>query len=282
MPRDPTQSEDALQITPADLDQRIFDSFRAAAPERENLPPPPAVVDDADIIDSSEVFSAPPPPLVRSRNVPIPAAHDPLVLAMSQAPVFAAAPAMRDEAPSPDEEPPAPLIDAPPPRPNGGAWTIPLVCFGIGVIAMALIVPAADENRRLVWERTKLARDLAHVERQIAINDEFLARLASDPGLAERLAQRQMKMVREGTSVLDLGRTGDPARSGAHEISPFELVTLPPPPPMPEYRPLGGKISALFHHPKSRLYLLGAGLLSLIVGVILGSTKDQPAGEPAA
>ncbi|MCS7033455.1 MAG: hypothetical protein NZ561_05600, partial [Phycisphaerae bacterium] len=70
--------------------------------------------------------------------------------------------------------------------PNGSAWTIPLLCLGLGIIAMALVIPAADENRRLIYEREKLAAELAHVQKQIAINDEFLARLSSDPGLAER------------------------------------------------------------------------------------------------
>jgi hypothetical protein len=245
MPRDHTQFEDALQIKPGDLEMRIFDSLRS-----NDAPPPTRDVDDAgvdddDVITSPDLFAEPAPKVI-------------------------------DEAPAPVR------VVSSRPTPNGGAWTIPLVCLGIGIIAMSLIIPAADENRRLVWEREKLARDLAHVEKQIAINDEFLARLATDPGLAERLAQRQMKMVREGTSVLEL-----PSRAAAGrgpDISPFELVTLPPPPPMPEYTRIGGKISALFHNPKARLYLLGAGLLAMIFGVILGTTKDGPhaaaPGEP--
>ncbi|MCS7034960.1 MAG: hypothetical protein NZ561_13360, partial [Phycisphaerae bacterium] len=87
----------------------------------------------------------------------------------------------------------------------------------------------------------------------------------------ERLAQRQMRMVREGTSVLEL-----PGRSASPEVSPFELVTVAPPAAMPEYRPVGGRISALFHHPKIRLYLLGAGLLIMVLGVILGSQRPAP------
>jgi hypothetical protein len=159
-------------------------------------------------------------------------------------------------------------------QPNGSAWTIPLLCLGLGIIAMALIVPAADENRRLVFEREKLAADLAQIEKQIAVNDEFLARLSSDPGLAERLAQRQMNMVREGTSVLEL-----PGRSGSPEMSPFELVSVAPPPAMIEYRPVGGRISRLFHHPKVRLYLLGAGMLIMVLGVVLGSQRGHKAAD---
>src|SRR4051794_24559916 len=33
---------------------------------------------------------------------------------------------------------------------GGGLWSIPLICAGIAVIAACLIIPAADENHRLV------------------------------------------------------------------------------------------------------------------------------------
>src|SRR5688572_19528474 len=90
------------------------------------------------------------------------------------------------------------------PRSRSDGWTIPLVCVGIGLIACCVIVPQTEANRRLVYEREKLKLDLRHVDRQIDVNDEFLRKLADDPTLAERLAQRQMKMVREGTNVLEL------------------------------------------------------------------------------
>jgi len=83
-------------------------------------------------------------------------------------------------------------------------------------------------------------------------------------------------MVREGTSVLEL-----PGRPSTPDISPFELVTLPPPPPMPEYRPIGGKLSQLFHHPKWGLYLFGAGMLTVVLGVILGSQKSHTPMKPS-
>src|SRR4051812_17754238 len=107
---------------------------------------------------------------------------------------------------------------------SGGLATIPLLCLGIGLIACCILIPAADENRRLVYERQRLQNDLDQITRQIETNDEFLKRIADDPGLAERLAQRQMKMVRQGTSVLELK-----GASNEKDMSPFELVTLPPP-----------------------------------------------------
>ncbi len=157
-------------------------------------------------------------------------------------------------------------------RSKSGAWTIPLLCAGIGVLACCLLIPAADANRRLTWERERLRADLEQIQKQVRVNDAFLQKLMSDPTLSERLARRQMKMVREGSSVLETKRS-----VGKEELSPFLLVTLPPPAEMPEYQPLGGFLASVCHHPKSQLYLTGAGLLMIACGLVLGSnapTRD--------
>ncbi len=55
------------------------------------------------------------------------------------------------------------------------------------------------------------------------VNGEFLQKVADSPNLAERLAQRQMKIIRQGTRVLELkGGRED-------EMSPFHLVNVAPP-----------------------------------------------------
>ena len=152
------------------------------------------------------------------------------------------------------------------PPASGGLFTLPLLCLGIGIIACCLLIPAADENRRLAYERQRLQADLDQITKQVEVNNAFLKRVADDPTLSERLAQRQMKMVREGTSVLELkGQYSD------KDMSPFELVTLPPPPDMPPYQPVGGKLSTLCRNPRSQLYLMGAGLLLVAAGLVLGS-----------
>jgi hypothetical protein len=157
-------------------------------------------------------------------------------------------------------------------RSKSGAWTIPLLCAGIAMLACVLLIPAADENRHLTWERERLKADLEQIQKQVHVNDLFLAKLMSDPSLSERLARRQMKMVREGTSVLETK-----ASVGKEELSPFLLVTLPPPAEMPEYQPVGGVLAGLCRDPKSQLYMTGAGLLMIACGLVLGSsspTKD--------
>jgi hypothetical protein len=158
------------------------------------------------------------------------------------------------------------------------AWTIPLLCAGVAIIACCFVIPAADENRRLVYERERLKVDLEHIERQVAVNGEFLKHVADDPTLLERLAQRQMKMVREGNSVLELcdraipasQLQGQPLQQG--EISPYPLLTVAPPEPLPPYQPMGGRFANLCREPRSRLALMGSALILVASGLVLGYT----------
>jgi hypothetical protein len=146
---------------------------------------------------------------------------------------------------------------------GGGLWTIPLICAGIALIAACLIIPAADENHRLVYERERLKADLDQIHKQVDVNDEFLKRLNDDSRLLERLAQRQMKMVREGTSVLELKE-----QTKSRGMSPYGLVNVPPPEPMPPYKPVGGRLSDICRNPRMNLYLTGGGLLMIAIGLV--------------
>jgi hypothetical protein len=155
---------------------------------------------------------------------------------------------------------------------RASAWTIPLLCAGMAIIACCLLIPAADENRRLAYEREKLRMDLDQIQQQISINDDFLKRVADDPNLLERLAQRQMKLVRQGTNVLEIKRD-----NGHEDLSPYMLVTLPPPGELPPYRAIGGVFSELCRHPRSQLFLMGLALLLVATGLVLGSTPRDEA-----
>lgn len=174
--------------------------------------------------------------------------------------------------------PAEPVEDDLGPAPKSGGWTVALLCAGIAVIACCVIIPQADSNRRLAYERERLKVDVDSIRKQVATNDEFLARVADDPNLAERLAQRQMKIIREGTRVLELKKSGKAsARGGAaipDDVSPFHLVALAPPPPMPPYEPRGGRLATLCYNPSRRLYLMGAGLFMMAVGLVCGYAPE--------
>jgi hypothetical protein len=151
---------------------------------------------------------------------------------------------------------------------RGGGWTLPLLCAGIALIACCVLIPQADANRRLAYEHQMLQMDLESVERQVAVNEEFLKKVADDPTLAERLAQRQMKAIPQGTRILELIK--DPDGSG---MSPFQLVSVAPPSPLPPYKPVGGTLARLCYDSHSRLYLIGASLGMIAMGLVLGYSQ---------
>ena len=176
------------------------------------------------------------------------------------------------ESPVPAE----PLIDDLGPAPAGGGWTLTMLCVGIALIACCLLIPQADSNRRLAYERERLKVDLESLKKQVATNDEFLKRVADDPNLAERLAQRQMKIIRQGTRVLELKKTPGGNAPTPDDMSPFHLVHVAPPPPMPPYQPNGGRLANICYDPHKRLYLLGAGLFLMAAGLVMGfGPKDS-------
>lgn len=173
---------------------------------------------------------------------------------------------------APSQEEPAivePIMQAP--ARTGAWWTLPLMCVGICMVACAVLVPAADENRRAMYEMQRIQRDVAYFQQQSDVNKEFLDRVANDPALAERLAMRQLRLTRPNTRVVEV-----PGQSqGAFDMSPFALVSVPPPEPMPEYQPVGGTLGELCRNPRSQLYLIGLGLLCTAAGVIFGGGQRK-------
>jgi len=146
-------------------------------------------------------------------------------------------------------------------------WTIMLISAGIGLIACCVLIPQADENRLLSYECQKLKIDLEHLDKQVEVNQEFIGRLGRDPGLVERLAQRQLKFVREGTRVLDLPEPHLPG-----EESAFSLVSIRPPPQLPPPQLRSGRMATLCRDPKVRLYTIGTGMMLIACGLVLGAT----------
>src|SRR5947207_15923438 len=155
------------------------------------------------------------------------------------------------------------------PRAHHG-WTIMLISAGIGLIALCLLIPQADENRLTAYECQKLKMDLEHLEKQVAVNQEFIERLGRDPALVERLAQRQMKFIRTGTKVLELDERMLPG-----EESPFSLVSIAPPPRLPPPQLRSGRMAELCRDPKIRLYTIGTGIMLIACGLVLGATPTK-------
>jgi hypothetical protein len=151
---------------------------------------------------------------------------------------------------------------------SSGAWTLAALCLGLAVIAACIIVPQADANRRMAYERARLEADLDQINHQASVNEEFLAKIESDPQLAQRLAQRQMKFIRQGESLLPYKSQSAPS---AAPVSPFSLVHVPPPAAFPAYEPAGGILSRYLLDSHVRLYCLGGGLFLVAMGLVCSS-----------
>jgi hypothetical protein len=157
-------------------------------------------------------------------------------------------------------------------RRDTSAFTIPLLCIGIATIACCVLIPASDENRRLTAETTHLQADLDQINHQIGVNDQFLKSVADDPTLLERLAQRQMKMVRSGEAILSL--KGESSRP---DMSPYLLTNLPPPAMATADPRATGALGKLSNEPRLRLFTIGAALFMMAVGLIMGiSSPTEP------
>ena len=163
---------------------------------------------------------------------------------------------------------PAALV-MPPQHERSPAWTIPVMCVGMAIIAACLIVPATETNRRMAYEQKRLKMDLEQIEKQMAVNEEFLHKVKDDPTLAQRLALRQMKMIRSGTTTLNL--KDGPGMADLNP-SPFSILAVPPPPQLEPYQPRTGFLSKYCLDPKMQMYLIGAGLMMIAGGLIMGAS----------
>jgi hypothetical protein len=160
---------------------------------------------------------------------------------------------------------------------EGGGWTIGILLIGLTAIAVCVLIPQADANGRLAYERSKLQADLQQINEQASVNEAFLAKIESDPQLAQRLAQRQMKFIRQGESLLPLKSSTSGDYTVAAEISPYSLVRVPPPPALPPYEPAGGLLGQWLLDSHVRLYCLGGGLFLVAMALVVGSNEPHEA-----
>ena len=149
---------------------------------------------------------------------------------------------------------------------------VPALCLGLGLVAVCLLVPQAEANRRLVVDRDQLRLDVAHADAQLAANDVFLSAAGTDPELAERLAQRQMRQIRRGATALPLGGAGVSAVTTV-----TDLVRVPEPPPVPAYVPPPDVLSQLTRTPRRQLCGLGGGLCLIAIGLVAGGSAGRVA-----
>ena len=128
-----------------------------------------------------------------------------------------------------------------------------MLAIGLAIIACAIVIGQIESNRQMSWQKNKLQQDVEHLREQVRVNKDFVDRLNTDESLLERLAQRQMRLVREGSAALEL--TGQ-----TNEIrSPFTLVRVPPPSEVQPYQPASDPLTRMLGTPHRQVWAFGAG-----------------------
>ena len=161
----------------------------------------------------------------------------------------------------------------------GVAWALPLLALGLGIVACCVILPIVDQNRELADERARLAAELSALERQVETNSDFIDRLHADPELARRLVYRQRPPApKEGVALLDDGRS-DPRQR--FKLSPFSLLATEPTIAPAPLQPSGGALASMCRDPRTKLAILGIGLMCCLLGLLTGASRP-PASEVTA
>jgi hypothetical protein len=170
-----------------------------------------------------------------------------------------------------DDEP-TKIDPAPVPSSAASFCSLPMLCAGLCLIAVCVLVPQAEANRRMAVDRDQLRQDLAHADAQLDVNARFLTAAATDPEVAERLAQRQMRQIRQGSEALHL----DGELAGAPAVvTVTDMLRVPTPPPVPAYRPPQGLVADLTACGRHQLYGLGTGLFLVAAALVLATSEPS-------
>ena len=134
---------------------------------------------------------------------------------------------------------------------------------GIGVIAATVLLPAIDE---LSQARVQRDRAVALYENRGLRNTRYQAYLTAlegeEPALVAALAATQLNQIPEDRQLVL--EPPDPATASASVFPELE----PPPPTLPEWEPSKSVLHRLATGERSRAWLLAAGGLCLLLGVL--------------
>ena len=153
-------------------------------------------------------------------------------------------------------------------RLSGTIWAIPLMCLGLGLLACVVLIPASGESRRLARQRDELVREVDRLQAQADRNAEFLHRLGRDADLGRVVAERQAGGGGQVYESIAL-----PGMDTELAASPYAMLTLPEPPPLPPPATVGGRLAAWCRDAELRPWLLAGSLLTTAAGLLLGRPK---------
>ncbi len=134
---------------------------------------------------------------------------------------------------------------------------------GIVIIGATVLIPAYNDLADVRWQRDRaLAVEQRRIDRLERHSGYLRALQREEPSLVLALAASQLNQIPEGRSLVL--EPADPATASASVFAGLE----PPAVPLPEQSRVGSLLETLATNDLTRTWLLAAGGVSLLVGLL--------------
>lgn len=132
---------------------------------------------------------------------------------------------------------------------------------GLALVASAVLIPSHERLEEVRWQRARAETLGAHLHDTLQRHRRYVEALEQGgETVLLSLAASQLNMVPEGTAPMVAG----PAGSGASVFDALE----PPPPALPEREAAESRLRRIAMSPRTRPWLIAAGLLAVFIGLL--------------
>lgn len=145
------------------------------------------------------------------------------------------------------------------------------IISGVALLACCVLIPASNEVEEARFRRTEALKVEAHRSLRLARYEEYIGAVDSrQRQVLLALAESQLNQIPTDRGALPIGK--HKSELGGADASVFPA--LEPPAFVPgEYNPTVSRLEELVTSEKSRKWVLITGLVSVLVGLVIGVRK---------
>jgi hypothetical protein len=138
---------------------------------------------------------------------------------------------------------------------------------GLALIVCTVLIPAADDLDEAIWQRDRARALERHRIQRLDRHTVFLEAIdARDPDLILSLASTQLNQIPADRRPLEVTAGIDGSASVFPALEPPDLT-------LPERKRVDSTLARLTVNPRSRLWLLAAASVSVLIGLLPPATR---------